>query len=334
VGLYNKKFLIASDYDFFLRAIIVNKLNFKKINYIVTRMKSGGISGKNLKSHIISTTEIIKSLKSNKIDFSLVDIILRFPIKSKQFFLINKKLLNKNFKLKIHKIYENKIISKIRMIKNVTFLNLNKNFVLSAMNLAFLGFFFKKDIKLHSTLINWPDGTFSKTLSLNIKKVPGREIIRKLNFKNSAINQITVIGNLSEISKKYLKKLYKIKIKQIELPYEPIDDLKKKVESIKIKKNEFVFITLPTPKQEILAEIISSKNPNHKIVCIGASIAIASGQEKAVPYFFYYGEFLWRLRYDTIRRLIRLFHSFFYFINGYFITKKIDNIHVKLLPKK
>ena len=334
VGLYKKEYMIAGDYDFFLRAIIKNKVNFKNINYLVTRMKTGGISGRNLKSHIISTVEIIKSLKFNKLDFNLYNIILRFPIKAKQFFFENKKILNKNFNLKIHKIYENKIISQIRLIKNSESLNFNKNFVLSAMNLAFLGFFFKKEIRLHSTLINWPDGTFSKTLSLNIRKVPGREIVRKLNFKNSGINQITVIGNLSELSKNYLKKLYNIKIKQIPLPYKPIDELKKIVDGIKIKRSEFIFITLPTPKQEILAEVMSSRNPNHKIVCIGASIAIASGEEKEVPYYFYYAEFLWRLRYDTLRRLIRLFNSFYYFLNGYFVSKKINNLNVKLLSKK
>jgi glycosyltransferase involved in cell wall biosynthesis len=334
VGIYNKEYIIAGDYDFFVRAIIKNKLNFKKINYLVTRMKSGGISGRNLKSHVVSTTEIIKSLKLNKLDFSLFNIILRFPIKAKQFLVKNRKFINKNFNLKIHKIYENKIITKIRLIKNAGFLNLNKNFVLSAMNLAFLGFFFKKDIRIHTTLINWPDGTFSKILSLNTRKVPGREIVRKLNFKNSGTSQITVVGNLSEFSKNYLKKLYNIKIKQIPLPYKPLDDLKKIAKGIQIKKSEFVFITLPTPKQEILADIISSRNPNHKIVCIGASIAIASGEEKEVPYYFYYAEFLWRLRYDTIRRLIRLFYSFYYFINGYFISKKVDSLYVKLLSKK
>jgi glycosyltransferase involved in cell wall biosynthesis len=334
VGLYKNEYLIAGDYDFFIRAILKNKFNFKKINYIVTRMKAGGVSGKNFKSHIISTFEIIKSLKFNKLDYKLFNIFLRFPIKSKQFFFKNKSNLNRKFNLKVHQIYENKIVSKIRLIKDLGSLDLNKNFVLSAMNLAFFGFFFKEDIRLHSTLINWPDGTFSKILSRNIKKIPGREIVRKLNFKNSGINQITVIGNLSELSKNYLKKLYNIKIKQILLPYSPIEDLKKKIKAIQIKKNEFVFITLPTPKQEILAEFLSSKNPKHKIVCIGGSIAIASGEEKEVPYYLFYAEFLWRLRYDTIRRLNRLFYSFFYFISGYLISKKTNNLYVKLLSKK
>lgn len=333
IGLYKNEYKIAGDYDFFVKAIIKNKLKFKIINYLVARMKSGGISGKNLKSHIISTIEIARSLKFYKLNFSLLNIILRFPIKAKQFFVKNDDYLNKNFNLKINKFYENKIIKKIRLVKKLKFLNLNKNFVLSAMNLAFLGFLFKKDIKIHSTLINWPDGTFSKTISLNTKKIPGREIVRKLNFRNTSINKIIVLGNLSNLSKNYLEKLYNLEIKHIPLPYLPAENLKKIVKDIRFKKNEIIFITLPTPKQEILAEFLSSINPNHKIICIGASISIASGEEKEVPNFFYYAEFLWRLRYDTFRRLIRLIVSFYYFAKGYFISRQADNIYVKLLSK-
>ncbi len=333
IGLYKNEYKIAGDYDFFVKAIIKNKLKFKIINYLVTRMKSGGISGKNFKSHIISTIEIVRSLKFYKLNFNLLNIILRFPIKAKQFFIKNDDYLNKNFNLKINKFYENKIITKIRLVKNLKLLNFNKNFVLSAMNLAFLGFLFKKEIKIHSTLINWPDGTFSKTIALNTKKIPGREIVRKLNFRNTSINKIIVIGNLSNLSKNYLEKLYNLKIKHYPLPYLPTENLKKFIKDIRFKKNEIIFITLPTPKQEILAEFLSSINPNHKIICIGASISIASGEEKEVPNFFYYAEFLWRLRYDTSRRLIRLVISFFYFIKGYFISRQIDNIYVKLLSK-
>lgn len=333
IGLYKNDYIIAGDYDFFVKAFIKNKLKFKRINYLVTRMKSGGISGKNFQSHIISTMEIARSLKSFKLNFNLLNIILRFPIKAKQFFVKNTYYLNKKFNLKINKFYENKIITKIRLVRNLKLLNWNKNFVLSAMNLAFLGFLFKKEIQTHPTLINWPDGTFSKTISLNIKKIPGREIVRKLNFRNTLINKIIVIGNLSNLSRNYLKKLYNLEIKHFPLPYVPIESLKELVKDMRINKKEIIFITLPTPKQEILAEFLSSINPNHKIICIGASISIASGEEKEVPDFFYYAEFLWRLRYDTIRRTLRLAISFFYFTKGYFFSRQIDQIYVKLLSK-
>ena len=80
------------------------------------------------------------------------------------------------------------------------------------------------------------------------------------------------------INQKNLKKLFKLKILQEKLPYAPINELLKK--NILLKKSEIVFITLPTPKQEQLAFKLAKINKNFKIICIGGSIAIASGEEK------------------------------------------------------
>lgn len=98
----------------------------------------------------------------------------------------------------------------------------------------------------------------------------------------------------------------------------------KKNKKIIIKKNQLIFITLPTPKQEIFAQYLAKKNQNYKIICIGGSIAITSGEETPVPAFINYLEFLWRLRYETIRRIIRLFDTFNYFIYGKFFIHKLD----------
>ena len=90
-------------------------------------------------------------------------------------------------------------------------------------------------------------------------------------------------------------------------------------------------ITLPTPKQEELASLILKKNNNAKVICIGASIAIQSGVEKQVPNFISDLEFLWRLRYETRRRVQRLFISFYYFFKSLLITKKIQNIDIEIV---
>ena len=76
-------------------------------------------------------------------------------------------------------------------------------------------------------------------------------------------------------------------------------------------------ITLPTPKQEKLAYYLSENNTKYKIICIGASIAMASGEEKQVPDMLKNYEFLWRLRNDFLRRsktLIPLFFLLFLFL--------------------
>ena len=54
-------------------------------------MKTGGISGKDIFSYIITTLEIIKSFRINYIEYNLLYILLRFPAKIRQFFFINKK---------------------------------------------------------------------------------------------------------------------------------------------------------------------------------------------------------------------------------------------------
>jgi Teichoic acid biosynthesis proteins len=80
-----------------------------------------------------------------------------------------------------------------------------------------------------------------------------------------------------------------------------------------IKKNTFVLITLPTPKQEIIAKKIFNQNSAINILCLGGALNMASGYEKPIPNFFEdLGlEFLWRLRTDPIRRTWRLLASFF-----------------------
>ena len=60
-GLYKTDYLIAADFDFFLRIFLIHKVKFIPLNLLITRMKTGGISGKNLYAYLISTFEIIKS---------------------------------------------------------------------------------------------------------------------------------------------------------------------------------------------------------------------------------------------------------------------------------
>jgi UDP-N-acetyl-D-mannosaminuronic acid transferase (WecB/TagA/CpsF family) len=91
-----------------------------------------------------------------------------------------------------------------------------------------------------------------------------------------------------------------------------------------------IFITLPTPKQEEVANLIVANNTFAKIVCIGGSVAIASGVEKKVPDWLVNIEFLWRLRYETLRRTKRLIQSFYFFFKGNYLTSKIKNMDIEI----
>ena len=68
-----------------------------------------------------------------------------------------------------------------------------------------------------------------------------------------------------------------------------------------------------------------------KIICIGGGLSIASGCIKKCPKFLYNLnlEFLWRLRTDTYRRLIRLVLSFLNY-NFYKIKSNINIIFQKI----
>ena len=76
-------------------------------------------------------------------------------------------------------------------------------------------------------------------------------------------------------------------------------------------------MTLPTPKQEIVAKAIYNQNSKINILCFGGALNIASGYEKPVPIFLEnLGlEFFWRLRTDPLRRSIRLIRSLYSALN-------------------
>jgi|TARA_B110000027_G_scaffold133255_1_gene161271 glycosyltransferase involved in cell wall biosynthesis len=84
-GLYNKKYKIAGDFEFFVRIFLKKKILFKIINKNFVLMKSGGRSSSSLKSNFISSNEIVKSFKDNNLYTNWLLVILRFPIKLLQY---------------------------------------------------------------------------------------------------------------------------------------------------------------------------------------------------------------------------------------------------------
>ena len=317
-GLYNENFKIASDFDFFLRLLYLGKVRFKVINKTIVRMRAGGVSGKDFNSYITTNREIKKSFEINKLNFSVLQMLARIPSKLKQLIFYNQKLLNKNFKLdKVLFDKKQLFINNFNIIDDVKKIPLQKNFILSGMNLAFLGYYASGKVYPFKDLYHWPDGVFIQKF-IDIKKIPGREIIKKLQIPSS-IKRILILGDASEASIKYLKNKFKLSIKNIALPYGSIDIIKKK--KIKLSNNTLVFITLPTPKQEQFAYELCKYNDNYKIICIGASLAIASGEEKTVPLILSKYEFLWRLRSETFRRTKRLLETYYFFKKAMILSK-------------
>ena len=331
-GMYYENFKIASDFEIFLRFIYVKKLKFIKLNKVIVRMRIGGISGRNLLSYLISTKEILESFKKNNIKNNIFKIFLRLPSKLLQYFIYNKRTLNQNFKLFKIKFGEKYLENSFKLIKDVKNIPYNSNFILSGLNLAFLGYYFKGDIKYNNKIIHWPDGLFAKTIFDRIDKIPGRNLINNMVLPNN-IRKIIVLGNLSNFNKNYLKKKFHLEIEHIPLPYGNFQEIKKDL-NLSFKEDSIIFLTIPTPKQEQLAIEIAKLNKFYRIVCIGASISIASGQEKVVPKKLENFEFLWRLRTDPLRRILRLIESLFYFAKGKYINKKLRYLNIYTIDNK
>ena len=98
-GKYAEDFQIAADFELFLRFLFIHKIQYKILDEIVVRMRSGGISGKNIYSYWISTMEILKSFKKNNLTSNLLLIIMRIPVKINQLFFFNSIEINKKFQL-------------------------------------------------------------------------------------------------------------------------------------------------------------------------------------------------------------------------------------------
>lgn len=329
-GLYNEKYKIASDYDYFVK-IFKKKINYHRVNYVTTRMRAGGISGRSIISNIKSSLEIVNSLKENQIKQNPLKILLRFIKKFHQLYEFNTDIINRDFEIKYHPIYKNQIGEDFRiLLKTEKIFNFEK-FIFSAMNLAFLGSFIQGFIKKHEYQVNWPDGIFSKIFDLKIKKKPGRLILlHTLDYIKKNKCRLVVCGNLENKSKEFLEKIIANKLVHIKLPYGDVDLIKRHV-NFKLKKKDICLITLPTPKQESIAYEIAKKNDVFKIICIGASVNMLSGIEKPVPKILNNFEFLWRLRYETRRRITRLIQTLYYFTYGSIVTNKIKKLNVKII---
>lgn len=195
-------------------------------------------------------------------------------------------------------------------------------FILSALNLAFLGFLEKGEITINKFYYLWPDGIFAKFYNFK-KKISGQQLIKKIYLNNKNISNIVILGNSSQKIEKFLTKKFKKKVKSINLPNAKVKKIIKELP--KINKKDLYLITLPTPKQEIIASYISKKYSYFKLICIGGGLAVAAGEIKSCPKFLEkIGlEFIWRFRTDFIRRLSRLIISFYWFSLSLFKKKKL-----------
>jgi hypothetical protein len=85
VGLYNPKFKIAGDFEYFIRLFKNFENSAVYIPKILTLMSLGGKSALNIKNQIIINSEILHACKINSINTNLLFICFRYPIKIKEY---------------------------------------------------------------------------------------------------------------------------------------------------------------------------------------------------------------------------------------------------------
>lgn len=79
VGDYREDFVIAGDYDYFVRLFLGNKqLRYKYLPRTVVYMESGGVSGTFKNRLITNTVEIRRALKINGYNISWLRLFLRY----------------------------------------------------------------------------------------------------------------------------------------------------------------------------------------------------------------------------------------------------------------
>lgn len=81
VGGYRLDMKIAADYDFFVRLLIKSRLDYICIDKVITRMRAGGVSTRNLRSRVMLNREIVKACRDNGVYTNLLFVLTKIPFK-------------------------------------------------------------------------------------------------------------------------------------------------------------------------------------------------------------------------------------------------------------
>lgn len=80
-GLFKPEYKIAGDFDFIARIFKDGALKYEYVPRILTRMQSGGVSTRGIKSTILLNKEILRSCQENQIPTNFFKLLLRYPRK-------------------------------------------------------------------------------------------------------------------------------------------------------------------------------------------------------------------------------------------------------------
>jgi len=85
LGLYKTGYKIAADYELMIRYLLINRINWKYIPIITTKMNLGGASTKGIKSLITINKEIARACRENNIFSNYLMIYSKYLVKPFEF---------------------------------------------------------------------------------------------------------------------------------------------------------------------------------------------------------------------------------------------------------
>jgi glycosyltransferase len=94
-GLFDLSFKIAADYEFMLRVFSDQTLRFIYLPEVITKMRIGGMSNRNLKNIIQKSKEDYRAIRKNKLEYPLWVLFLKNFLKIHQFFIRHSGYRNK-----------------------------------------------------------------------------------------------------------------------------------------------------------------------------------------------------------------------------------------------
>ncbi len=184
--------------------------------------------------------------------------------------------------------------------------------ILSALNLFMLGFL-KDHSRFPKHTLFWCDGLmgsmYLRAKGVKIEQLRGVEMLKAILEAHKGKN-VNVLGSCSENAFTRLKYMNLVVSRHFSLD---AFDLESFEAASLVLNSEVVIITLPSPKQELLAMKLAALPSNAAVhfYCIGGALNMLANPEFDCPRVLQKlgFEFLFRLRTDTRRRLRRLLSS-------------------------
>ena len=159
-------------------------------------------------------------------------------------------------------------------------------------------------------IVFWCDGLFSKMLVKDAYKVPGTHFLRC--YLQKPRNKLLVIGNLDTKEKQYL---YDRGIDKI-IHHKFVKVNREAIDQVMLKNGDIVLLNLPSPLQEKTAFQLAEKSMGCTFYCTGGALKMLTYPKFEAPQMLrrLHLEWIYRLRTDTLRRLLRLSRCVYYLL--------------------